>query len=200
MPKIVDVAERRQAIARALWRVAGRDGLAAASVRTVADEAGMSPGALRHYFSSQDELLRFAMETVHASAHEAFQALPWGEDPLENAALLLGILVPRDEESLAAARIWFAFAALAQTRPELAAVLRESHEAIAGACRMAADWVAPDAPERVAEVVAAEDVAAELHALVDGLALHAAYHPDQSTPECTDRLLRDALARIAHAR
>lgn len=190
MPKIVDVEERRQRIAAALWRVADREGLTAASVRTVAEEAGMSPGALRHYFASQDELLRFAMETIHAGAREEFAGMRWGDDPRENAARLLRILLPHDEVSLAAARIWFAFAALAQTCPQLAEVLAESHAAIASACRVAVDWIAPGAPD---------DVVAELHALVDGLALHAAYHSDDSSFARTDRLLRGALARIADA-
>jgi AcrR family transcriptional regulator len=38
-----------------------RDGVAAASVRAVAREAGTSMGALRHWFATQDELLHFAM-------------------------------------------------------------------------------------------------------------------------------------------
>ena len=50
MPRVVDHAVRRQELAEALWRVVRRDGVHEVSVRTVADEAGTSPGALRHYF------------------------------------------------------------------------------------------------------------------------------------------------------
>ena len=48
MPKIVDHETRREEIAEALWRVVRRDGVRAASVRTIAAEAGWSPGAVRY--------------------------------------------------------------------------------------------------------------------------------------------------------
>ncbi len=54
MPKIVDHDARREEIAQALWRVVRRDGIRAASVRTVAAEAGWSAGAVRYYFPDQD--------------------------------------------------------------------------------------------------------------------------------------------------
>jgi AcrR family transcriptional regulator len=74
VPRLVDHAARRQEIAEALWRVVRRDGVHEVSVRTVADEAGTSPGALRHYFASQDELLGFALRAVvdRAAARYAF--------------------------------------------------------------------------------------------------------------------------------
>ena len=60
MPKLVDHEERRRLIAQATWRVISRDGVRAASVRTVAAEAGLSTGALRHYFDDHASLLLFA--------------------------------------------------------------------------------------------------------------------------------------------
>ncbi|GIN59825.1 hypothetical protein J8TS2_41440 [Lederbergia ruris] len=41
-----------------------------ASIRRIASEAGMSTGALRHYFSNQDELLLFIMEYFLARGKE----------------------------------------------------------------------------------------------------------------------------------
>ncbi len=66
MPKIVDHDARREEIAQALWRVVRRDGIRAASVRTIAAEAGWSAGAVRYYFPDQDGLLSFAMDLVSA--------------------------------------------------------------------------------------------------------------------------------------
>lgn len=51
-------------LAEAVWRVIRRDGLEHASVRNVAREAGLSMGSLRHYFSTQSELLIFALRLV----------------------------------------------------------------------------------------------------------------------------------------
>ncbi|MEU3373897.1 TetR family transcriptional regulator C-terminal domain-containing protein [Streptomyces sp. NPDC006660] len=62
MPKQVDHRERREEIARALWRVVEQRGVAHLSVREVAREAGMSHGQLQHYFASREAMLSFAMD------------------------------------------------------------------------------------------------------------------------------------------
>jgi AcrR family transcriptional regulator len=64
MPKQVDQHERRDRIARALWRVVDRDGILQLSLRDVAAEAGISLGQLQHYFPSRAELLNFAVDLV----------------------------------------------------------------------------------------------------------------------------------------
>jgi len=75
MPKIVDHAARREEIAEALWRVVRRDGIRAASVRTIAAEAGWSAGAVRYYFPDQDGLLSFAMDLVSRRVTERVEVL-----------------------------------------------------------------------------------------------------------------------------
>ncbi|GAA0455497.1 TetR/AcrR family transcriptional regulator [Streptomyces stramineus] len=62
MPKQVDHRERRETIARALWRVVERRGVAHLTLREVAQEAGISHGALQHYFTSRGAMLAFAMD------------------------------------------------------------------------------------------------------------------------------------------
>lgn len=64
MPKQIDHEKRRKQIAEATWRVILERGMEGASARNIAKEAGLSLGALRHYFSTQDELLAFAMKLV----------------------------------------------------------------------------------------------------------------------------------------
>jgi AcrR family transcriptional regulator len=64
MPKTVDHEQRRRELAEALWRIARRDGLEAATVRHVAAEAGASVGLVQHYFTSKDEMLQFALERL----------------------------------------------------------------------------------------------------------------------------------------
>ncbi|MFE4453022.1 TetR/AcrR family transcriptional regulator [Streptomyces sp. NPDC056796] len=62
MPKQVDHRERRETIARALWRVVDLRGVLHLSLREVAREAGISHGQLQHYFASRQDLLTFAMD------------------------------------------------------------------------------------------------------------------------------------------
>lgn len=64
MPRTVDHEQRRGELAEALWRIARRDGLEAATVRQVAAEAGVSVGLVQHYFTNKDQMLQFALERL----------------------------------------------------------------------------------------------------------------------------------------
>jgi TetR/AcrR family transcriptional repressor of bet genes len=64
MPKQVDHAARRLDLLDALWRITRSDGWDAISLRKVAAEAGVSMGMVQHYFTTKDEMLRFAIEEM----------------------------------------------------------------------------------------------------------------------------------------
>lgn len=182
MPKIVDHEERRAELRDAVWRLASRDGLEAVTLRGVADEAGCSTGALVHYFPDKEELLRFAFRTVAdrvlSRLTEAEEAT---DDALELARAALVEGLPLDRERQAEVRVWFAFLGLALTRPELAREQRLTYRAwrvrIAGRLR--------EAQERgdIRADVDAGAEAAALIALVDGLAVQAAFEPRALTAE-----------------
>ncbi len=61
MPKQVDHDERRQQIVEALFEVAARDGLAAATYRTIAAEAGIRPAQVQYYFPTKADLVSAAL-------------------------------------------------------------------------------------------------------------------------------------------
>jgi len=66
---------RRLDILRAAARVFRQRGIAAAGMREIAEEAGISPGNLYHYFSGKDEILLFCQErTVDRMLEAARQA------------------------------------------------------------------------------------------------------------------------------
>jgi AcrR family transcriptional regulator len=64
VPKIVDAAQRRQEIVGAVCRIIATDGLERASLREVAEEAGLAVGSVRHYFDSSDDLLAYSFAAV----------------------------------------------------------------------------------------------------------------------------------------
>jgi AcrR family transcriptional regulator len=119
MPKIVDHEQRRRELGHAVWRVIRRDGVDHASVRTVAEEAGWSPGALRHYFATQSELLAFAMRLVVERIEARIAALDRATDPRQAVEQVLHELLPLDDERRAENEVWLAFTARALTDPEL---------------------------------------------------------------------------------
>jgi AcrR family transcriptional regulator len=71
---------RRLDILRAAARVFRRRGIAAAGMREIAEEAGLSPGNLYHYFTGKDEILLYCqertLERMHAAVHEAQGTAP----------------------------------------------------------------------------------------------------------------------------
>ena len=62
MPKIVDHESRRRDFIEAAYQSLLEEGLAKTTIRGVARRAGYTSGALVHYFSDKDELIRQALE------------------------------------------------------------------------------------------------------------------------------------------
>jgi AcrR family transcriptional regulator len=191
MPKMVDHAERRREIAESVWRVVRHDGLAAATVRAVAAEAGWSPGALRHYFGTQDELLTFTMQLVADRARARIAELPHTTDPRRWAERALSELLPLDDERRAENDVWIAFHTHVLVDPAIGAVRDETYDAIRALCRrVVATLASGGGPLPAAR---ADLLARELNVLLDGLALHAALRPDQWPPRQLRRVLRHHL-------
>lgn len=160
-----------------MWRVVRRDGLDRASVRNVAREAGLSMGSLRHYFATQSELMVFTFRMITDRIETRIMALDTAAGPRRRAELVLAELLPMDAERRAENEVWFAFTARAMVDPELRALRDTGYDKLREGCRALI--------RGLAEVdQAGPDVELEtdrLHALVDGLAVHAAMRPDVTT-------------------
>ncbi|QTD39901.1 TetR/AcrR family transcriptional regulator [Sporosarcina sp. Te-1] len=117
MPKIINHDERKQQIAQAMWRVILDKGMEGATVRNIAEEAGLSLGALRHYFSTQDDLLVYAMTLVTERATARIEAVVKRNlPPREMVLAVLYEIVPLNEETRAEMQVWFAFVAYVHHR------------------------------------------------------------------------------------
>jgi AcrR family transcriptional regulator len=198
VPKVVDHEQRRRELGHAVWRVIRRDGVDHASVRTVADEAGWSPGALRHYFATQSELLAFAMRLVVERIEGRVAALDRASEPREAVEQVLHELLPLDDERRAENEVWLAFTARALIDPQLLAQHNEVHDALHRACRSALETLAGNDPADAGSATVLQ--AERLHALVDGLAVHTALRPELMPPDSIVAVLRlhlDAVRREA---
>ncbi|KKI93464.1 TetR family transcriptional regulator [Bacillus sp. SA1-12] len=172
MPKIVDHEWRKKLIAEASWRVILERGMEGATVRNIAKEAGLSLGALRHYFSTQDELLIFAMKLVIERVTErikkiAVQELP----PKEKILKIILEIVPTNDESMAEMEVWFAFTAYARHKKGFDA----HHDGLLTGMQRLIDSM--DQYQLIKENVDKSIEVERLYALVDGIALHAMLDP-----------------------
>lgn len=191
MPKIVDHDVRREEIAEALWRVVRRDGIRAASVRTVAAEAGWSAGAVRYYFPDQDGLLSFAMDLVTRRVTERISALDPKGNPTTVALRYLEEALPLDAERRAEFDVWMSFMAQAQAESG-AGALREHvdkvHDGLRHLCESLLQALSTAGALR--ESLDLRREVERLHAFVDGLALHAVIQPGRTTPARVRQLVR----------
>jgi TetR/AcrR family transcriptional repressor of bet genes len=109
MPKLGMGPIRREQICRGAAAVVAREGFPGATMRAVAEEAGVSTGMLNHYFSSRADMLEqtlvYVSEENQARLREAIAGVPAGEARLR---ALIRATVPSDPERMTTWRIWIA--------------------------------------------------------------------------------------------
>ncbi len=131
MPRRVDPDERRGHIAAALLRIAAQEGLAAVSLRTVAREAGVTSGAVQHYFPSKHSMLEYAMHAAsgryESRIGKRMAALGERPHPRDAIWVLLSALLPSAEPEAEDARVGLAFQAHAATHDDAAEHLAEGN-------------------------------------------------------------------------
>lgn len=195
MPREVDHAVRRRDLAEALWRVVGRGGIHAVSVRTVAAEAGTSPSALRHYFDSQDELLGFALTAMVERVRDRLVPVLPTLSGRAGAVRILEELLPLDDRRRDEFAVYLAFIGRALPDPRLRAIRDDAEAqeraAIRGAVRMLAD-AGGLGPGRDPDAEADR-----LQPLIDGLAIHGALFGHRYPPEHLRAVLAAHLDELA---
>lgn len=195
MPKIVDHAERRREVLDATWRVIGREGLEAATVRRIAAEAGCSIGVLAHYFQDKEDILISAHQLAFARARQ--RILDATQDRTGLTALRCAMLeaLPLDAERILEAQVDVSF--LGQTVGN--AHLREVRSASNAGSRMLWEGFVIQAQE-AGEVRDSEEpdlLVDELMALIESLSIQALITPERTTPEHQLLLVDRLLSRIS---
>jgi len=192
MPKIVDHEERRKQIAKATWRVILQRGMKGATARNIAQEAGLSLGALRHYFVTQDELLLFAMRLVNERVTQRIQEIMIRElCPKERVIQILLEIVPMDEQRMAEMEVWFAFVFHQKYRES------EAEEIPVGffpQIRKILTYL--QRQELLQEGLDPETEAERLYAIIDGIAVHAMLETKRLQPERIEHVFRHHLDSI----
>ncbi|GGF13453.1 HTH-type transcriptional regulator PksA [Halobacillus andaensis] len=175
MPKLVDHDKRKIQIAEATWKVIVEDGLEQATVRKIAKTAGLSVGALRHYFSTQSELLLFSMELVSERVKQRAEGKNFEGSPMEMVTEAICELLPVDEERRIEMEVWFVFSAKTLVDAKLEAlsetVYSEMHQGLRNVIELLYSL------DLLKENLDLDVEIDRLHALVDGMALHHLLHP-----------------------
>lgn len=194
MPKIVNVEERKQLIAEATWRVIVEKGMEGATVRNIAEAAGLSLGALRHYFSNQDELLIYAMNLVMENVTRRVEKVLTENLPLPEQVLkILLQVVPVEEQTLIEMEVWFAFIAHSKHKAGKSAPF----DALFGGmgkivAELGRQGYLRDGLDLNLEIE-------RLYAVLDGLAIHALFEPERLNRDLVTRTLTYHLNSILRA-
>jgi len=195
MPRKVDHDERRRHIVEALLHIAGTDGLDAVSLREVAQQAGVSMGAVQHYFATKEEMLAYALRHwLSLSVHERFGGRVRGRlgTETEPGAVLRALAaeyLPHDEASRFDGRVAVAFLSRAAVDPTLAQALAPAIGGFVGTLKALLDGA------RTCLDTATE--ARRLAALLDGLRMPVLLGalPHDEAMAVVEQHLRDILAR-----
>ncbi|WP_454114983.1 TetR/AcrR family transcriptional regulator [Microbacterium lacticum] len=191
MSRSIDLAARKAQLAEAVWQVILDRGISAVSVRTVAEQAGLVVGSLRHVFPTRAELLSFASELMVRRATERVLATPWSDDPQQYALDVIKRLLPLEPDSRAELEVNLALVAECPAQPSLGEIRDHAHAQLLEACARLVELLSGRL--RDPELIV---TARRLHAIVDGLALHL-LHGDPDDTEWALAIVRDELARIA---
>jgi AcrR family transcriptional regulator len=152
-------------------------------------------GSLRHYFATQSELIAFALQVIIDRIEARIAAIDT-VSPRRRAELVLAELLPMDANRRAENEVWLAYTARASVDPELRALQNIGYDKLLEGCGIIVRELAGDALTP-AEV----DLETErLHALVDGLAVHAAMRPDLNSPERLESIITRHLDELENAR
>jgi AcrR family transcriptional regulator len=187
VPKIVDHDERRRSIIEATWRVIAREGIASATTRGIAREAGCSSGVLAHYFADKAELMASAMLAAHAEVHARLDPELTG---LASVRQYMLECLPLDERRRFLAVVEVSFWGQAVGDPRLVDLYAGEVAGLRSTLRVRLEQ-AREAGELRAGVDV-EAVVHELHVLNDGLSIQAALYPI-SVPAAQQTALVDAV-------
>src|SRR5580698_4521248 len=198
VPKEVDHPARRRELADAACRVIARNGLAGTTLAHVAEQSGWSIGSIRYYFPNKDELVASALWRVGERVDDRIRHGTAGGMTVNALRIAATELLPLDANRHEESQVLLAFLAQAAVVP-----------ALADAAEGAAQRLQQPLVERIAYATAAgelpayldaEQEAARLRVLLDGLRVQLVTTPRHATADWALMVLDDYLTALAAPR
>ncbi|MFC3688597.1 TetR/AcrR family transcriptional regulator [Aquipuribacter hungaricus] len=185
----------------AVVAVISEQGLEGTSVRRVAARAGVSIGAVQHHFPTKDAMLAGAMvrleEVYRRRLDEEASQLP--DRPDARLRATVRSLVPAEPDDRSDTALWLAFVARAAVHGPTAALHRETWQRAEDGIAwlvLACGALSEGDGTPAAPPPWARDAAAELLALMDGLAVSVLLEPGRMPPGRARRLADEAVDRV----
>ena len=170
---------RREALIAAALDLFAEGGAAAATVRAIADRAGVTPGLIRHYFNAKEDLVRaaYAMVMTRMIEESETAAAPLGENPA--ARLLAFVAVSLRPPVMDAERVglWAGFLHQVRRDPEMRGV----HEATYLAYRNRLQALILALPGQ-GDPARARSLAIACNGVIDGLWMEGGMLPEAFAP------------------
>ena len=171
----------RERIAEAAIRVIDRQGFDVVSVRSVAQESGLSPGTVQYHYGSRQNLLLAALDrSVERQTQRVVQARG-ASTYRASLARTLRELLPLDGVRHEDAAVWVSFGAAASTRAWLVAPYWEHMELFRSMVRDVLERAQQE--NRLQAGLTPASAAPLVTALVNGLTLDHLNAPDHLQPE-----------------
>ncbi|MBO9425469.1 TetR family transcriptional regulator C-terminal domain-containing protein [Labrenzia sp. R4_1] len=163
-------AERRQDLITATLDCISELGLQGATVREVATRAGVTPGLIRHYFSSKDQMLQAAYrEVMTGMTSKVADAADKGHSSAR--ARLHDFIVANLTPPVADGRalsLWAAFISHVRVDPDFAEIHRESYLAFRSVLEALVADVLTEAGQ-AADTKRCQELAIAINGVIDGL-------------------------------
>jgi AcrR family transcriptional regulator len=192
MPKIVDWDERRDEILSATWRVIARDGIAGATIRAIAREAGCSRGILGHYFDDKADILGSALVLSHRRVGTRMAAAAAGMSGLPALRVVMLEALPLDDRRDLEAQIEISFWGRALGNARLRELQHSEFDRLCGRLR---DHLREAAGLGQLAAGCDPDLAThQLVVLIDGLSAERVLYPDRVSADRQVQLLDRLLA------
>jgi AcrR family transcriptional regulator len=125
MPKIVDHEQRRKTISAAAMKVIAERGLESTKLVDIARLAGVTTGAVTHYFSDKDTILMAALEMAYDTMFANMARVK--EKDSYSFLDIIAEALPTTAESRTAMTVWLAFWSRSIAEPRVAEMQLEFH-------------------------------------------------------------------------
>ncbi|MHC9043627.1 TetR/AcrR family transcriptional regulator [Microbacterium saperdae] len=125
MPKIIDHDQRRRDIVEVAKSIILKGGFEAATMRSIAAEAGFANGALKHYFPGKESIVAATFETVLHQHDEWLQeSISAGATPEQMLRQVLEGTLPSGVDEIASGRVLLALWEYAMSNDSLTELYR----------------------------------------------------------------------------